>query len=129
MGKVNCRNCEKETDGDLECCKFCGCPLCSEYEQKIVRIKIPGDITTGLSRLLFSTDVEITDRTDTILWMGRQGEDAGFFVKEPTRITIHLGGIAKPVDGIVRPGKRYCLSQVGGIHLRPVYALCEIPLE
>ena len=126
MGLISCPDCGKKISENGDYCIFCGCPLLCSSEQKIVRIQIPSDITEGLTRVIFGSDIVIFNTEKKILWEGRQGETAEFFLDTPAKITVHLGEFASPVREIVRPGNMYRLVQVSGIHLRAVYQLTEI---
>lgn len=128
MALIKCPECGKEISDKAHACPNCGCPLSEMVTSGIVRIKMPNNIVQGWAGLFSSRQAVIKDKTGTVLWEGKHGENASITIDGPKEIFIDLGGWANPVSGIVKPKRKYSLVQDMGMHMLATFRLTEVDL-
>lgn len=127
MALIECPECGKQVSDKAGSCPNCGCPIEDLSTSGQVRIQIPStqQIQPGLVGAFSSKAVEVKSAGKT-LWSGKQGQTAVFDVDGPTQVIITLGSWANPVNGTVKPRRRYQLVQDCGPHWKATYDLTEV---
>ena len=126
MALIKCPECGKEISDKAAACPSCGCPIAEMVKSGVVRVKMPNNIVEGWVGLFSSRNAFIVDDKGNTLWKGKHGENASFTIKEPTHITINLGGWANEVTGTVYPKKKYSLVQDMGVHMLATFRMTEV---
>lgn len=128
MALIKCPECGKEISDKAASCIHCGCPIEDVATGGGVRIKIPNNIVEGIVGLFSSRRAAVNDANGKLLWEGQHGENAKFFIDEPTQVTIELGGWGNPVSGTVEPKKKYAFVQDMGMHMLATFRITEVDI-
>lgn len=103
MALIKCPECGKEVSDKAQSCINCGCPLAGINPAGSVSVAVNGP---GMVQMyIFNME------NGQMLWSGRNGEIARFYVEKETEISV-IGSMEKrhPERGakaIVRGGRRY----------------------
>lgn len=126
MSLIKCIECGKEISDKAKFCINCGCPLSAMLPKSNVEIKLPDRVLNEILDMMYSITVKIMNCSGEILWKGSLGENADFYISEPTRIFIELSEYCNTFQGTVYPDKKYKLEVNDSEHRLKIYKLIEI---
>ena len=121
MAIIKCIDCGKDISDKAKICIHCGCPIEEEKTNGLVRIKMPQPEA-------FFTAAEITDINGNVLWSGKLGQVAEFYLDEKTTVIINCGSLTKPFEAEIDPkgNPKFAVVLQGGIHWKSHYMLNRV---
>ena len=127
MALINCPECGKEVSDMSKVCVNCGYPLQNIKNDGRVKIKLPqGDPSLWLqSKKCIIEDLT----TKEILWEGRMGQIAEFYINKEKEVKIMIGtSFSNPLYCKLRPNQKYVITQHMRIHWNATYNISEIDI-
>ena len=125
MALIKCPECGKEISNRANACPNCGCPVL--LEEGLVAIKVPRAPQFPLAN---KTVEIINNQTNQVLWTGRQGQIARFYINNSIEVIIKCKCPAiKNITTTIHANKKYnCVQEDSLFGLHSVFNISEVDI-